>query len=811
MLRTIVVALCAAACLLAPAASAAPPSCTTRTYKVDDLLRLEELGQIMFSPSSNLLIVERLERYDAAGVFSNGAWGHRSTSRVLATDDYGRQALRPLFPQHPGSGYWIGSLSPDKRQASVFRLTGTKLDMGVVDLRSRVVRWLDVIPDLPLLHHAPEWIDEHRLAVVAMPTRRLPLMFGQAAASDDAAALWHRQAGGREPSAISLGSHGEGPRESMLRTVLLIDTQTGASRELYRGAAVDISVARNRIAILTVIAPVHPASDQPLKLTFNSNRFALETRAIDGEPQLRRVADDVMPGLLTWSSSGARLLYATRDRPDDWARPRLQVTTFDGPQIRNATMSERPLATPDYATSDLHVRWAGEKILMESRPDDKPTRWLLIDPDADSSTTVGPAAGVLLRADATSATFHVDRELWSADLASGISSRIMRDVIALASGPRGGSYTGLRGIVNAPLADQPIVTQQGKQRRIAILREDGALTPSWVLPIDGEVVAGERGGAAVRVGDRAGAETLWLATPGASPIALTTLNRHLEQIRLPRLVDLTTTTSDGQSHHHWLLLPCHPTAKPRPLLAIIYPGSVRDKAPNLAKMRNFMISNLSAPVLTGQGYAVLLVSLPFTRKHTEPLDALTRDVADAVDAAIKTGQIDPDQVALLGHSFGGYGVLAIGERSQRYRALVAENAPGDLGAGYGGMSGSDRTRLEFGLPFQMGVGWFETGQGEMGVPPWQDPIAYVRASPAYALDRIRTPLLLIGGDQDFVSVESAERTFLALARLGRDVTLLRYWGEGHDLASPANIRDYYRRLFAFLDRSLATAGAPEAP
>jgi dipeptidyl aminopeptidase/acylaminoacyl peptidase len=50
--------------------------------------------------------------------------------------------------------------------------------------------------------------------------------------------------------------------------------------------------------------------------------------------------------------------------------------------------------------------------------------------------------------------------------------------------------------------------------------------------------------------------------------------------------------------------------------------------------------------------------------------------------------------------------------------------------------------------------------------------------------------------------------FTALYRLGRDVELLRYAGEGHLLASPANIRDQWQRLFAWLDAHLRKAAPP---
>jgi len=44
--------------------------------------------------------------------------------------------------------------------------------------------------------------------------------------------------------------------------------------------------------------------------------------------------------------------------------------------------------------------------------------------------------------------------------------------------------------------------------------------------------------------------------------------------------------------------------------------------------------------------------------------------------------------------------------------------------------------------------------------------------------------------------------FTALYRLNKDAVLVRYWGEGHVLTSPANIQDYWHRIFDWYDQHL---------
>ncbi len=101
-----------------------------------------------------------------------------------------------------------------------------------------------------------------------------------------------------------------------------------------------------------------------------------------------------------------------------------------------------------------------------------------------------------------------------------------------------------------------------------------------------------------------------------------------------------------------------------------------------------------------------------------------------------------------------------------------------------------------------GPKWTETGQGRMGVAPWADPDRYRRNSPITYVERVRTPLLMIHGDADFVPIQQAEEFYVSLLRLGRRARFVRYWGEGHVFESPANVRSLWAQVFAWLDENL---------
>jgi dipeptidyl aminopeptidase/acylaminoacyl peptidase len=181
------------------------------------------------------------------------------------------------------------------------------------------------------------------------------------------------------------------------------------------------------------------------------------------------------------------------------------------------------------------------------------------------------------------------------------------------------------------------------------------------------------------------------------------------------------------------------------------------------------------------------------------------DLADAVlggvDAAVALGVVDPDRLAIMGHSYGGYSSLAVLVQTDRFRAAVSSGGFSNLLSHYTPMREDGST---------VGIGWSESGQGRIGGSPWEVRDRYVANSPFFFLDRVTAPVLLLHGGADrTVLAARAEETFVALRRLGKAATLVRYEGEGHHPGSwrAANAADYWERVFDWLGRHLAPAPA----
>jgi dipeptidyl aminopeptidase/acylaminoacyl peptidase len=72
---------------------------------------------------------------------------------------------------------------------------------------------------------------------------------------------------------------------------------------------------------------------------------------------------------------------------------------------------------------------------------------------------------------------------------------------------------------------------------------------------------------------------------------------------------------------------------------------------------------------------------------------------------------------------------------------------------------------------------------ELGAPPWEGLEELWRRSPIRYVDRVRTPLLLLHSEMDLrCPISQADELFGALRLLGREVELVRFPGESHDLS-----------------------------
>lgn len=304
---------------------------------------------------------------------------------------------------------------------------------------------------------------------------------------------------------------------------------------------------------------------------------------------------------------------------------------------------------------------------------------------------------------------------------------------------------------------------------------------------------------------------LWLSQPAFelfTPVIET--NTFLREIAKGTAKQIEYRSLDGEKLKAWVILPTdYREGKPYPMVTWVYAGSVaRDEPSRQARINN--PSSLNLQLLASHGYVVLLPSMPLKPigGPSDPYMELTKGVLPAVDKVIELGIADPKRLGLMGQSYGGYSTYGLVTQTNRFQAAVALAGPSDLLSLYGQFD--PRLRYEpfpHELPFMMSMA--ETGQLRMSNPPWKDFGRFLRNSPLFYVERVTTPLMIIQGDMDFIPIEQGEQFFTALYRQGKRAAMVRYWGEGHVLEGPANIRDMWQRIYGWFDQFLKPA--PERP
>jgi dipeptidyl aminopeptidase/acylaminoacyl peptidase len=167
------------------------------------------------------------------------------------------------------------------------------------------------------------------------------------------------------------------------------------------------------------------------------------------------------------------------------------------------------------------------------------------------------------------------------------------------------------------------------------------------------------------------------------------------------------------------------------------------------------------------------------------------DVMAVTDEALQRFDfIDPERLGVIGGSYGGFMTSWIVSHSNRFTAACSERAVNNLVSMYGS---SD-------------LGWvFKSYHGEF---VHDDVDAYLQMSPwTYAKD-IETPLLILHSENDLrCNIEQAEQLYTTLRLLRRDVELVRFPGEGHELTrsgGPAHRVQRFELLLDWFGRRLAT-------
>jgi dipeptidyl aminopeptidase/acylaminoacyl peptidase len=795
------VALLAAA---GPALGQTPPPVT-----LEALLAQESLGQVRIGPDGRWIVIERRAPWSSAATYRFGLMTPHLLSGLEVRDATGDLVRRLEDPGH-ATGYVSGPFSPSGERMLVFRLGETARTLGVLTLATGAVRWLPLTPEFTELGRTVAWRSETQLVVIARADGDLPLVFrlgGQTQARKTG--LWRTFAAGHTPSAvvISGGPARDSPERSAGTRLVLFDLAREGERVLARGDLFDLELSPDggAVAALMDAEDLRSGGETLVDVGTPSRRRRLLMVDLDRGAAIEPLpGQDFLSHLLSWSPDSHRLIAFARDGGADWHEGRFWTVDRRGGAEPVRLGAARPWLDAEIGRIPIaRAGWSEGRPVVQVRDAEGGRVWLRTGPRPVTAAVAEPREVLvetggrlwIARTDGLH-PFVPDAgspvrpgRLWDRERAADGGSRqgwnpggVQRERLSL---------VGAHGCLGRPAAPRA-------ETCLAPLAADEALVA--VSPTLDYLIAQGRG--------PGGSTSLRLHKLDAA-IPLTQVNAVFDALAWGTIRPITHAGPAGEALTSWLLLPPGTKAGDRlPVAVIVYPGAAYPAAPGWLRPGGPRL-HISPAVLAAAGYAVLAPSLPRPAGPGPQLDDLADRIGAIVDAAAAQAPVDPGRIGLVGHSYGGHGVLRAAAQSDRFQAVVAASGYTDLSRVYA-LPPHFLVSPDDGVPINALAGWAETGQGAIGAALPDRPQAYVAGSPLYLAGRIRTPVLLIEGDLD---PAGADVLFGALYRLGRDTALVTYAGEGHVFVSPANLRDLHARILDWLDRHVrpADVGDPRLP
>jgi dipeptidyl aminopeptidase/acylaminoacyl peptidase len=285
-------------------------------------------------------------------------------------------------------------------------------------------------------------------------------------------------------------------------------------------------------------------------------------------------------------------------------------------------------------------------------------------------------------------------------------------------------------------------------------------------------------------------EDVWaLQLNQSKPAPLSNLNPQYNSASMGQVKMIEWKSLRGESLRGTLLLPGeYQDGEKYPLVVWIYGGQMGSDYGN--RFGFGWGPAFNPQMWASRGYAVLFPDIPL--HPGTPVDDLVSAVIPGVNKTVELGIADPERLAVMGQSFGGYNTIAMLTRTTIFKAAIAmSSATTNLFEGY--------TSFEGGIAPWMG--YYEEGQGGMKGTPWEFKERYYDNSPIFFLDRVQTPLLLERGSTDLISRNSGN-VFNALRRLNKEVEFLEYDHEEHVVQQPVNVIDFWNRRIDWVSRYL---------
>jgi dipeptidyl aminopeptidase/acylaminoacyl peptidase len=318
---------------------------------------------------------------------------------------------------------------------------------------------------------------------------------------------------------------------------------------------------------------------------------------------------------------------------------------------------------------------------------------------------------------------------------------------------------------------------EGKTTRIAKEGYSGGLS---VTP-DGERVVISRSY------NHQPAELYMVPLTGGSSQQLTKLNVELTNgLDLPPLEDIWFEGADGTRVHGFIQRPPgFVEGRKYPLVLTIHGG------PQGMWGDRFMITWFNFQLVSSPGYVGLFLNPRGSEGYGPRFKAEVSkdyggrcygDLMRGLDYALENFDfIDPERLAVIGGSFGGYSVNWIIGHNDRFKCAVSHASLYNLSSFFGATE-------ELWYP-----AW------DMGSTPWDEPELYAKWSPHHFAKQMSTPTLVTHGEEDYrVPFAESLQLFTTLRRQKVPARLVVFPDEGHVIEGAQNNVRWWMEIHRWL-------------
>jgi dipeptidyl aminopeptidase/acylaminoacyl peptidase len=236
-----------------------------------------------------------------------------------------------------------------------------------------------------------------------------------------------------------------------------------------------------------------------------------------------------------------------------------------------------------------------------------------------------------------------------------------------------------------------------------------------------------------------------------------------------------------------------------------YPAIVRIYEDEARRFKEFIYptyynsTGFNRILLAQQGYIVILPEMKYQQNRVG--ESIVESVEETLKEVESWYSVDPQNVGLIGHSFGGYETMEILTRSKLFKAAVSGSGIADIVSDYFTVHKDLRNS---------NISRYTNEQFGFSDSFYLLRKDYLANNPILHADYITTPLLLFSGKDDVhVEWRQSVEMFMALSSLKKETYLLLFPNDAHILVHRENQFESTNRISQWFNYYLKNKERPD--